>query len=383
LTGDPFTSGHLYFENIIFSSTSDESGGAETMFVIGGPDIQVYSSAFLSGSNQAFDILFGDGAFVSGNNFMLNNWTGIGISDSQNILFESNSSSSQNEPVPGKTLAGSGLSISRGSTQYGRSALSRDIYIDRNTFQHMGSDSQQIITTDGDGGSYFGPIDSSTPGTLTLANDPNWNWMGTSNPQAAVVVIVFGTGVGQYSFLKSYSGRILTLSTPLAVLPDSTSVVGVFQYELNITIVHNTMKDTLGVSILLADALESAIEDNSFINSGGGILFSAYGPYGSPAGFGPVLGTDALRNRIEVGDGNLISRNAGHYIWGIGIQDLPGCLLSGLVVRGNIVPSIDALYNTGGVNGISTTLIEQNYANWEPAFYTPGFLVQDNFPPPE
>jgi hypothetical protein len=35
LTGDPFTSGHLYFENISFSSTSDESGGAETMFVMG------------------------------------------------------------------------------------------------------------------------------------------------------------------------------------------------------------------------------------------------------------------------------------------------------------------------------------------------------------
>jgi hypothetical protein len=177
----------------------------------------------------------------------------------------------------------------------------------------------------------LGPIDSSTPDTLTLANNPNWIWIGTSNPQAALLVVAFGTGVGQYSFLKSYSGRTPTLSTPLAVLPDSTSVVGVFQYELNIAIVRNTIKDTLGVSILLADALESATEDNSFINSGGGIIFSAYGPYGSPVGYGPVLNTDALRNRIEVGGGNLISRNAGHYIWGIGIENLPGCLLSGLV----------------------------------------------------
>lgn len=119
------------------------------------------------------------------------------------------------------------------------------IAIGYNTFQHMGSDSQQIITNDGDGGSHFGPIASSTPNTLTLANDPNWNWMGTSNPQAAVVVIAFGTGVGQYSLLKSYPGRTLTLSTPLAVLPDSTSVVGVFQYELNMTIAHNEITNTL------------------------------------------------------------------------------------------------------------------------------------------
>jgi hypothetical protein len=79
----------------------------------------------------------------------------------------------------------------------------------------MGSDLQQIITNDGDGGAYFGPFASSTTNTLTLANDPNWNSMGTSNPQAAVVVIVFDIGLGQYSFLKSYSGRTLTVSTPL------------------------------------------------------------------------------------------------------------------------------------------------------------------------
>ena len=66
-----------------------------------------------------------------------------------------------------------------------------------------------MITNDGDGGSYLGPVASSTASTVTLADDPNWNWMGTTNPQAAVMAIVFGTGVGQYSFLKSYSGRTI------------------------------------------------------------------------------------------------------------------------------------------------------------------------------
>ena len=67
----------------------------------------------------------------------------------------------------------------------------------------MGSDDQQVITNDGDGGSYFGPIASSTTNTVTLADDPEWNWMGTSNPQAAVMVIAFGTGVGNTPFSRA------------------------------------------------------------------------------------------------------------------------------------------------------------------------------------
>ena len=383
LTGNPVTSGHLYFDNISFSSTTDASNGAEMLFLLAGPDIQVYNSSFLSNSNQVFDIVYGDGGVVSGNNFILNNWTGMGISDSQNIIFETNLSSSQHVPTPGTTSAGSGLSVNRGNSLYGQSALSRDIYIGYNVFQHMGSDSQQIITNDGGGGAYFGPIASSTTNELTLANDPNWNWMGTSNPQAAVVVIAFGRGVGQYSFLKSYAGRTLTLSSPLAVLPDSTSVVGVFQYELNMTIAHNAITNTLGGSIVLGDALEGIIEDNLMTNSGQGVLISAFGPYGGPAALSPVINTDVLRNTISLGAGDLINRDDGNYIWGIGIQDFPGCLLSGLMVRDNTVPAINVIYNTDGVNGISANVIEQNRAYWSPTFPTPGFLVQNNTPPPQ
>ena len=51
-TGNPLTSGHLFFNNVNFASTADASGGRESMFALAGPDIQVYNSYFLSGSNQ-------------------------------------------------------------------------------------------------------------------------------------------------------------------------------------------------------------------------------------------------------------------------------------------------------------------------------------------
>jgi hypothetical protein len=155
--------------------------------------------------------------------------------------------------------------------------------------------------------------------------------MGTTNPQAAVVAIVFGTGTGQYSFLKSYSGRTMTLATPLVVPPDASSVVGIFQYELNMTIAHNTITNTLGDAIVLGDALEGAIEDNVLTNAGDGILISAFGPYGGPAAYGPVMDTDVLRNILAVGQDNLLFWDNGPYIWGIGIQDFPACAVSGLM----------------------------------------------------
>jgi hypothetical protein len=384
LTGSPVTSGHLFFSHLDFASTSDTSNGAENMFAVAGPDIQVYDSSFLSGSNQVFDIFFGDGGIVSGNQFVLNNWTGLGITDSQNEIFENNLTSSDVQPDQANNgnIAGSGLSVSRGNSQWGQSALSRDIYIGYNTFQHMGSNDQQVITNDGDGGSYLGPVASSTADTVTLAADPAWNWMGTTNPEAAVLAIVFGKGVGQYSFLKSYSGRTIHLETPLQVLPDETSVVMIAQYEQNMTVAHNTITNTLGGSIVLGDALEGVIEDNVLTNSGQGILISAFGPYGGPAAFGPVMDTDVLRNTLSVGEGDLIAHDQGPYIWGIGIQDFPGCLLSGLMVRNNRVPAVQTIYNTDGVNGITANVIEQNEAYWERTFPTPGFLVQDNTPPP-
>ena len=383
-TGNPLTSGHLFFNGVNFTSTLDASKGAESMFALAGPDIQVYNSFFLSNSNQVFDINYGDGGIVSGNEIVVNDYTGLGVSDSQNIIFEKNRTHSQNTPGQGNGghSGGTGLSISRGNSQWGQSALSRDIYVGYNTFYDMGSNDQQVITNDGDGGSYFGPVASSTATTVTLADDPAWNWMGTTNPQAAIMAIVFGTGVGQYSPLKSYSGRTIALSSPWIVLPDTTSVVGIFQYELNMTIAHNTLTNTLGASIVLGDALEGVLEDNVLTNSGQGILISAFGPYGGPAAFGPVMNTDVLRNTLAVGGGTMIARDQNPYLWGIGIQDLPGCLVSGLMIRNNTVPSTNVIYNTDGVNGISANVIEQNQAYWQPTFSTSGFLIQDNSPPP-
>jgi hypothetical protein len=95
------------------------------------------------------------------------------------------------------------------------------------------------------------------------------------------------------------------------------------------------------------------------------------------------MNTDVLRNMLAMGVGNFIFLDKGFDLWGIGIQDFPGCSVSGLMVRGNTVPAINTIYNTDGVNGISANVVEQNRAFWAPTFSTPGLLIQDNSPPPE
>ena len=62
---------------------------------------------------------------------------------------------------------------------------------------------------------------------------------------------------------------------------------------------------------------------------------------------------------------------------------MPGCLESGLLIRDNIVTSLETIYNTDGLNGINANLIEQNQANWQPTFPNDQFVIQDNSPPPE
>jgi hypothetical protein len=384
MDGNPQTSGHLFFKNVNVASNPGEYNNGEQVVSVAGPDIQVYDSTFLSNSNQDFDIAFGDGAIVSGNHFILNNWTGSAIVDSQNVIFERNLTDSQNpigQGVDGLS-GGSGISITRGNSLWGPSALSRDVYVGYNTFNNTGSNSQQVILNDGDGGSYLGRIATSAADSVVLAADPWWAWMGTTNPEAASMAIISGTGVGQHSFLKSYSGRTITLATPWKVQPDSTSIVVITQYELYMTWAHNIFANTLGFSMVLADSLDSVIEDNLFNNSGAGILLSAIGPYGGPASYGPVMDTDVLRNTIQVGDGNDIWNVPNTNFAGIGIQDFPACLFSGLMVRDNIVPYRNTIFSTNGVNGITGVVIEQNQADTNFMLDVPGFVIQDNRPPP-
>ena len=320
-TGDPSISGHLFISKVVCSSTPQNLSSREPMLQLYGPDIQIYDSTFASGSRLNLMIKLGDGAILSGNTFD-NTVAYNNIEASQNIIIESNTVSSTSGPGEN---ANDAFSISRPFCQSCRSMLSQDIYIGYNSFSSMGSPDMEIVTQDGGGQpAYYGLVASSTSNAVTLAKDPSWIWIGDTNPAAASIQIISGRGVGQYSILQSYTGRILTLAIPWSVSPDSTSVVVIQPAQRNLTIANNAFTDTLGVSINIGGSFENVVEDNSLTDSGRGIRV-----------MGPALNTDILRNLISPGSRTFITESRHQNKGGIGIHNGMGTIVSGMMVRGN------------------------------------------------
>jgi len=193
------------------------------------------------------------------------------------------------------------------------------------------------------------------------------------------VAIVAGTGVGQYSMLKGWIGRTLNLEKPWDVLPDSTSIVVVAATQRSLIIAHNSIANTLGMSISMGGTFDTAIEDNLLENSGDGIRVSDASDYGGPEAYPAALNTVVLRNRMSKGGGDFIGRSQ-HYSGGVGIWDGKASLVSGLVIRDNYVDVPQTIYSCNGTAGISATLIEKNTAKWVGG-QIPGFLVQNNTAP--
>ncbi len=378
LTGSPVTSGHVLLDNMSFDSTpAGSNSNFVGMVAISGPDVQIYNSTFLSGTLENLGIYFGDGVIISGNTFVNDNGSN-NFESSQNIIVESNSVYSEAGPGPNGASA---FDFTRHFCLNCNPSVTRNEYVGYNAIQNLGAADNQIILFDGGAGAYYGPVASSTADTVVLGDDPSWIWTGTGDLEGVSVAIVQGTGAGQQSFIKGVNGRAISLEMPWKVMPDSTSVVVITASEFNLIVAHNLLTNTLGQSIVLARSVDTVIEDNVLINSGQGILLWGYGPYGGPEAYPPIMNTDLLRNQIEVGEGNFItSESIENYNYaGIGIYDGPGIVVSGLMVRQNVLPSIQSIYSTNGVNGISANVIEENHAKWVGlATPIPGFLIQDN-----
>ena len=352
-------------------------------FYVFGPDVQVYDSVFQTTSttawpvtNLSFGQAFGDGGIVAGNTFINTNSTTV-FGNSQNLIIENNEAYSEQGPG---NFGGMGVWLPRGIANYSPSHGERNIYVGYNSFHDIGWPGQQIITTDGGAGAYFGYVAESTDNTVTLANDPSWVWTGTSNPRLATIAIISGTGVGQYSQIRDkVSGRTVTVVSPWTISPDSSSVVAITSPQWNLTISHNTFTDTIGATIWESGTVNAAIEDNVLTDSGEGLAIWAFGPYGGPADFQTTFDTDILRNTINVGSEKWFTGSIDNNVGGIGVFDNPGCAISGLLIRGNSVPYEQTMFSSNGLNGLNVTVIENNHANVThmPA---PWFLVQGNQP---
>jgi len=350
----------------------------EITFQVSGPDLQIYNSTFSTSHSataewqetnfSADDV---DGAVIAGNTFVDTDSV-FSIGNSQNIIVERNESYSAEGPGPS---GGMGFSIARQfSAWYPRAQPMRNSYLGYNYFHDMGWPDQSVTQVDGAASGYFGGIEESDATSITLADDPTWIWT-TDNPLGLAVEIVSGKGAGQYSMVKSINGRSIGLMTPLSVIPDWSSIVEITDPKINLIYSHNKFVDTANDSLDTGPAVDVVIEDNEFEDSGRGIMLSAFGPYG---GYPSDFGIDILRNNLKRGSGRWFRDSSPNNLAGIGIRDMPGCFLFGILIRDNRVPDQQYIFPTNGGNGDVEIMIEQNDANVIYTWYYPGFIVQNN-----
>ena len=385
LSGNPMLSGHQFLENLDLNSTPSGSN-VHTWNMVGlaGPDLQVYNSRFLSGTNVGLRIDYGDGAIVSGNTF-INNLAENYFNADQNLIIEANTVYSELGPGPsGNDNGNAAFDLVRTFCVYCQSMVTRNEYIGYNTIHDLGmlSHDMQVIQMDGGAGAYYGSVASSTVDTVVLADDPNWVRTGTGDLEGISVAIVLGQGVGQQSFIKSVDGRAITLKTPWKVIPDSTSLVVITAAEPNLIIAHNTISNTQGVTICPFRMVDAVIEDNVLVDSGMGIFLWGQGPYGGASAFDPNIDVDVLRNNIETGTGEYLYVSPLDYGAGIGIEDNDAIMVSGLMIRNNYVTPLQSIYSTNGVNGINASVVERNRANWvDNGYKSRELLIQNNVSP--
>lgn len=366
LGSDPRTHGHVLIHRVTFAVSADYTQGAEDSQVVklSGPDLRIVNSTI--DARKSVLITYGDGVLLSG---IRSNKGDYAIQNSQNVIVTRNvlgAPEGLNEGV----VIGAGRPMISGTT----ANATRNLYVGYNLFRNMTyAPTNQFFTTDGGGGAYIGRVAAGTPGLVMLAHDPNWDMVGTSNPENVAISIIAGTGVGQYRFLKSIRGRALELAKPWDVVPDSTSVINLTTAYTNITVGHNEFRNMHGHALnsvlFFGGVFDSVIHNNYNMNAGDGMAIAAYGPYGKNT-YLPTFNIDCLDNTV-MEDGNpafLAATEKANVQRGLAVQGMPGAALSGILVRGNRVGGPGRIFFPNSFKDNYSVLVEQNQASVEQWF---------------
>ncbi|MBY4899201.1 glycoside hydrolase family 55 protein [Cupriavidus sp. AU9028] len=366
LGSDPDRHGHVLINRVTIEVSADYTGGGQhtRLIKLSGPDLRILNSTLNAPKTLLID--YGDGVLLSG---LRSNRGDYAIANSQNVVITRNLLGSPTEINEGVVI-GAARPMVNGTT----ANAARNLYVGYNLFRNMTyTPTNQFFTTDGGGGAYLGRIASATANQVILAADPNWDLVGTSNPENVLISIVAGHGVGQYRPLRSIRGRIMELERPWDVVPDSSSVIDITTGYLRITVSHNEFHNMHGHALnsvlFFGGVFDSVIDHNYNENAGDGIAVAAYGPYGINS-YLPTFNVDCIDNTVvEDGDGTFLMRTAKQDVSrGIAVMGMPGAALSGILVRGNRVTTPGRIFFPNSFKDNYSVLVEHNQAAVEPWF---------------
>ena len=227
---------------------------------------------------------------VIARNRLLYGGRGYSIENTDRLIFEDNL-------ISGNNLLAIGNDITTFWTNY-----CRNIYFAHNRLQHMYGADREMMTLDAAGGAYFGHVASVDGRRLTLAADPEFrdytpkphsDWTG------AALMILEGTGGGQYRIVTGNQGRAWELDRPWDIRPDATSRISIAPFRGRNLFIGNTFEDG-GAFQLYGMALDTIVAENKGARMEG---FSAWGLNPHGWGWQPVWFCQFLDNEILEGNG--------------------------------------------------------------------------------
>lgn len=247
------------------------------------------------------------------------------------------------------------------------SRYARNIYWARNHHHDLYGWDRETFSLDGAGGAYVGKVARSEGCEITLAGDPQYrdyqmgllaqgkwpaelarNWVG------AAVMVLDGTGVGQYRTVVKNEGREWVVDRPWDVPLDETSLISIAVDRGRLLVVGNTFEDG-GAVQLYSTALDTIVAENTARRIGG---FLAWGMHHKGWAWTPNFRCQFLGNEILEGNG-YGGEQAGFEAFSTrkpeSVKEFAGPLVRGVVFRRNVCES-----NAGFSleHGVAETLVE-------------------------
>ena len=118
---------------------------------------------------------------------------------------------------------------------------SRDLYEARNIIPFDYTNDREVMTLDGGGGAYAGPVAGANGNTINLPGGsiqaPANKWNGGG------VFIIEGRGAGQFRRITGHTADAVQLDQPFLVAPDASSVISITTVRQNLYFVNNEVTD--------------------------------------------------------------------------------------------------------------------------------------------
>jgi len=177
----------------------------------------------------------------------------------------------------------------------------RNIYFGNNRIRDIYGAYREMMTLDASGSAYYGRVAQVEGTRITLATDPIFKdyKQHRTDYRGGAVVIMSGTGAGQYRIVTGNKDREWTIDRPWGVAPDASSIITITHHRGRNIFQGNDFADG-GACQLYGAALDSLVVGNKGRRMSG---FLVWGGNQGGMGWQPSMNCQFLDNEISEGNG--------------------------------------------------------------------------------